>query len=188
MITQITEQKLSIQLGAAHRRVLGKFIDHEEVTTVLCFQSPLSGVPRLVPVGRGLEFESVEAAVAVFGSTASTVFSVDCRLKADSAVSTRQRDGNGNRVANTELLLLRAKLKQAEDRVKELEEVSELRRILDEHEQNLNAREESLMRMEDELMMRMHKYMEQMAELEQREETLVQREYDFERNSVSKLA
>lgn len=190
MITPITERKLSIQLGAAHRRVLGKFVEHEDVSHVLCFESPLSGVPRLVPVGKGLEYETVESALAKFVSTASTVFQLDCSAKAETdtdAVNAVEQAAKDVEVTS-ELLVLREELKRAKARIVELQEVAELRRILDQHEQHLNAREQSLMKMEDELMMRMHKHMEQMAELEQREETLGQREYAFERKSVTKLA
>jgi TolA-binding protein len=169
---------------------LEKYTKHADVKNVLCVMSPLSGAPRLIPIGKGLEYQDVNEAMSDFGDTASEVFVVDANASSGSKISrvvesgkARKQEitdagvsGAGEASVAAQVSELQAKLEQAEAKIRELEHLSELKDALDQHESNLASREQSLVRMEDELMDRMNQYMEQLAELEQREDNLAERE------------
>lgn len=191
-ISQISESDLSAQLSIPLRRVLKTFVKNPDVSSLLCFRSPLTGSPRLVPIGEALDFSNVESAMATYGSTASQILSVDCAAARNRKVeqshsesgvaeltSMRQVDGN-------EIAKLRERLNAAEAKAEELARLKELQEGLIEHEENLNSRELALMRMEDELMDRMNRYTEQMAEIEQREENLASREAELSRKVLGR--
>lgn len=180
----ITVTDLSRQLGKAHQRVLAKYLRHADVTNVLCVQSPLSGAPRLIPIGKGLDYETVDAALADFEATASQTFLVDATVPIDEVANALKPKndslgnsyGKGEVVESERVRELTKQLKEAEARIAELIHLEDLKKALDEHEADLNSREESLVRMEDELMQRMHLYLERVAEVEQREDNLAARE------------
>jgi len=152
--------------------------------------SPLSGAPRLIPIGKGLAYQDVAEAMSDIGDTASEVFVVnnnaqpiskESKATGSGKVQMQESVSSGLNLVEgadqaAQLCELESNLRKAEARIKELEHLSELKDALDEHERNLNAREESLVRMEDELMNRMNQYMEQLAELEQREDNVAERE------------
>lgn len=189
---------LSLQLKKPHQRVLEKYVKHSDVAYVLCITSPLSGAPRLLPIGSGLEYESTEDALVKFGDSASDILFVDVNAErgrtqngesgafdssgqpssrfVEKEKSVAYRGAAKTGTQSISIAGLKIKLEQAESRIRDLEYLDELRTALEEHESNLNSREEELMKMEDELMARMNNYMERVALVEQREDDVAERE------------
>lgn len=204
-MTSLSAREMAAQLGHAYKRVFKKFLEHEDVSHILCFISPLSLSPRLVPVGKGLEFTTIEAAYAKFGPTASNVFLVDCldgrgedgstKPSPDGRATTTEKNESGATVADAGVVeetarieALEKELAAAHAKIAELSELDALRSELKDHEANLNSREHELMKMEDELMARLHKHMESLAELEQREDEVAERESALRREPFVRAA
>jgi hypothetical protein len=191
-LVEISAYSMGVQLSQAHRRVFKNFLEHAEVSVILCFMSPLSSTPRLVPVGKGLEFSSVESAYTRYGETAANVFIVNCAPQIDIASASRPAqdsremtvgDSATQKALAAEVAELKKELAAARKRIEDLKRLEELELILQNHEKNLNSREQSLLEMEDELMNRMHKHMEALAQMEQREDEVAEREASLRRVS-----
>jgi hypothetical protein len=187
-----------MQLKKPHQRVLEKYVKHSDVTCVLCITSSLSGAPRLLPIGPGLEYESTEDAMAKFGNSTSDILLVDVdaergrtrngesgafdRGSQPSSHVVKKERNFGDRGESTtgvrpdSVAELKIRLERAESKIRDLEYLDELRTALEEHESNLNSREREITKMEDELMARMNSYMERIALVEQREDNVADRE------------